>query len=235
MASLHDPRGVEEKARGVIMTVETTVIESEVTQMVEVAPVFARIETLDDANKASEYLKKVREIRKRIAEFFRPDIDAAHKLHKSLMAKMNTIDDAPAGLESAYKRLLADWQNREQARIREEQEKRDAAARRAAQAQAILEGDSKLAKGIASGAVAVASTSVVKPLAKIAGVSSKQLWRAEVVDKLALVKAIAAGQFPLDWIDLDMSSLNAVIRSTKGVITIPGVKAIQETSIAARS
>ena len=214
---------------------EQALIEPEVTAIVEQAPSYMVIENFGQTEQVSKYLKQVRECRKRISEWFAPMRENAHRAWKAIVARESELDSKPAEVEAACKRMLAAWQDKEQERIRIEQKKLDDDARKAAAAAAMADGDKKQAAAITSGKVAVVSTTVVQASPKLAGVSTRSLWQAEVTDKMALIKAVAQGKCPQEYLTLNMTALNAVARSTRGQVTIPGVQIRQVTSIAARN
>jgi len=77
---------------------------------------------------------------------------------------------------------------------------------------------------------------VVKSAApKIAGISTRETWKAEVFDKQALLKHIVEEQPALIvLVKIDQSLLNARARELKDEFDLPGVKAIKESIIATR-
>lgn len=216
------------------MTEPTQELEGVVAQLVGEAPAFMVIETVADAERVAGYLTAVRTTRKKIAEFFEPMQTSAHRAWKAICERRNQLDMKPAEFEGVCKRLLADWQDKEKKRVEEAQRKLDEEARQGAAAQARVDGDEGQAKAIESGRVAVSSTQVVKPVGNIAGVTSRDLWTAEVNDKAVLARAIISGRFPLDWLQFDMEAIEAVVRASKGQVTIPGVIARRTTSIASK-
>jgi uncharacterized protein (DUF3084 family) len=209
-------------------------IEPEVVEVVEKAPAYMVIETVDQANQVAAYLKQIRAVRTKIEEWFAPMRDSAHKAWKAIVARQNELDKRPSEIEAVCKRMLAAWQDAEAQRIEAEQKRLDDEARKAAVAAALAEGDTQQAKAIQKGTVAVVSSQVVAPAAKVAGVTARQLWQAEVTDLKALVKAVASGKASATYLLPNMTALNAVARATNGNVTIAGVTIRQVTSIAAR-
>ena len=69
---------------------------------------------------------------------------------------------------------------------------------------------------------------------KIAGISTRTTYSAEVTDLMALVKAVAAGAVPLVVLQADMKVLNAQAKALKEHLVYPGVKVVSSSSIAAR-
>ena len=70
---------------------------------------------------------------------------------------------------------------------------------------------------------------------KASGISRKFTYKAELVSKMDLIKAIAAGEVPDIYVNVDMSLLNKQAKALKEHMNIPGVKAIKESGIAVRT
>lgn len=69
---------------------------------------------------------------------------------------------------------------------------------------------------------------------KVAGVSTRYDWHGEVTDKLALVKAVAAGNAPLDLLDVNMPMLNKLAKALKSALAYAGVKAVERPTMSAK-
>ncbi len=77
---------------------------------------------------------------------------------------------------------------------------------------------------------------VVSIAPKIEGITTRITWKGEVTDKLLFVKYIAEKRNDLlELIKIDQSALNAQARSLKKELDIPGIKAVPEETIVARS
>jgi hypothetical protein len=68
---------------------------------------------------------------------------------------------------------------------------------------------------------------------RVAGVSFRENWRAEVVDKLALVKAIAARPELVNLVDPNLNALNHLARAHKNALELPGVRVWCDLTVAA--
>jgi len=69
---------------------------------------------------------------------------------------------------------------------------------------------------------------VVAPaLAKVSGVSTRTDWRAEVVDKLALIRYVAAHPEWTNLLEANEPALSGLARSQRSALAIPGVRAIE--------
>lgn len=77
---------------------------------------------------------------------------------------------------------------------------------------------------------------VVSIAPKIEGITTRITWKGKVTDKLLFVKYIAEKRNDLlELIKIDQSALNAQARSLKEELDIPGIKAVPEETIVARS
>jgi hypothetical protein len=105
-------------------------------------------------------------------------------------------------------------------------EAEDAAREAAAQAEAAAE-EAALAE--------VAPPPVVaEPTAKAAGVASRKVWKAEVVDFAALVKAAAQDPTLLAYLEVNTTALNGVAKAMKDAARIPGVRVYADETLAVR-
>lgn len=129
---------------------------------------------------------------------------------------------------------------------REQEEKRQAEERRLAAELEKQEQERKLEAAAAAEAVGMDATSVdaileapstvPAPVAaptfqRVAGMSSRDAWCAEVTDLYALVKAVAKDKKLLPLLQANMPALNAQARSLKTAMQLPGVKAVNKGSL----
>lgn len=70
-------------------------------------------------------------------------------------------------------------------------------------------------------------------LAHVAGVSFRENWRAEVIDKDAFVRAVAARPELINLVDPNPAALGHLARAHKRELDIPGVRVWCELSVAA--
>jgi len=137
-------------------------------------------------------------------------------------------EEAKARVLEEQGRLEAAEQRRMAA---EEEERRRLEAAQEAEAARLREAEAKrLAAATMPSAPVV---HVDRP--KVTGLSSRENWSAEVTDKMALVKAIAAGEAPLDLVQINTSVLNRLAKALKSALNYPGVRAVCDRSYASRS
>jgi len=161
--------------------------------------------------------------KKRVMDFFREPLDFLARAEKELKRGMITYQDRQEQI-----RLQAEAKAREQAR--KEREKLEAQAARLAE-----KGKAEAAQARLEAAEHIPSPVVNIPKPEVKGVSTREIWSAEVTDKRALVKAVADGIVPDVVLSVDMKILNAQARALKSALNYPGVKAVMEKSLSARS
>jgi colicin import membrane protein len=70
--------------------------------------------------------------------------------------------------------------------------------------------------------------------AKVAGVSSRKTWKAEVTDPVAFVKYVAEHPEHVNLLQVNMTQLNALARAMQENLKIPGVRVFQDRTHAVR-
>jgi membrane protein involved in colicin uptake len=169
--------------------------------------------------------------------------EAAEKIEREAAEKRALEERARKEAEAAERKAAA----AKTAKAREEAEAKAAVARAAEQkaaaaaetltnkAEARMEKAEAKAEMLEQQAEAIQAPVVATVKAEAAGISQRVTWRAEVVDLMILVKAVAAGQAPLSLITVDQTVLRSIVQSRKAETDIPGVRAWADTSIVARS
>lgn len=210
------------------------------------------VETDEDYGSAGELLLGIKALRQEIAEFFEPLVRKAHEAHKALTMARAEKEQPLANAErvikgklDAYareqKRLADERAAQERARLeQEERARRDAEAERLeAEAAAYAVADPIVAAELVDAAQAVRSepiaipTPAAKPLPKVAGLSHRENWDADVVDLLALVQHVAAHPEHLPLVQANEASLRAMAKSLKSAMSIPGVRAVNKGGMSA--
>lgn len=192
--------------------------------------------------RGGELLVAIKGLRKEIDNCFSPIIEKAFAAHKEAVAQRRKVEAPLVEAEAILKPAMAAWDT-EQERIRREEQRRleDAARKRAEDeqlamaAQAERAGDKESAQAIIDAPVEVAPVIVPTAAPKLSGVSYRENWSAQVVDIMALIKAVAAGQQPASLLTVNLPALNQMARALKDSLNIPGVKAVCEKVVAAGS
>jgi colicin import membrane protein len=203
---------------------------------------YAGITTADQCEAAGEDLKSIKARQKKLE-------DARTSICKPLLNAQRAVNDLFRGpqetlaqAERIIKRGILSYQETEERKrreaeataaeaLRKEREKLQLQAARAAAA-----GRFEKAEALRDTAAAVPERMQIAPSApRMSGLASKSTWRAELTDKLALVKYVADHPEWLHLVDVNTTALNGLARSQKSALAIPGVKAVEEKQLAARA
>lgn len=181
---------------------------------------------------ASALLREVKAVQKAAAEAQKALTQPLEHEKKGIIAFFreritSKLDD----YERSLKRMIVGYQQeqerirREQQRIAEEQarKERERLAKRAAAAEA--KGQAEKAEQLQEQAQTVVAP-VAPPPPKVSGISSREVWRFEVVDPEAI---------PRTYLVPDDKKIGQVVRALKGDAEIPGVRVYCERSLAAQA
>lgn len=160
--------------------------------------------------------------RKAVMDLFRGPAEALASAEITLNKAITTYTS-----EQERLRLEAEVKLRRQAEA-EEKRKREALeerARKAAEAGKAEKAEELLQK---AAEVQVVAPTLAPTIQKVAGLSFRENWFAEVVDFMALVKAVAEGKAPMNFIMPNSTVLNSQARATKDSMIVPGVKFFME-------
>ena len=199
------------------------------------------ITTPEQFVESGERLKGLKALSKKIDDTFDPHIKRAFDAHRSLVAEKRVHQNPLQTAEALIKRQILSYQQEQERERRELEAKAQEAARKerekleARAAKAAEKGQAEKAEALQTTAAAVVMPIIANTTPKIAGISTRTSYRAEVVDKMELVKAVAAGTVPLAALDVNTAYLNGQARLNKESLAYPGVKVVQETGIASRS
>lgn len=222
------------------LVAETKAIAADAQTTLATAQAF-KITSPQSYLEAGEMLKAIKALSRKIDETFDPHIKRAFEAHRALVADKKVHQTPLQTAEALLKRGLLAYDQEEERRRRELEAKAQEEARkeqeRLAKKAATLEARGKVEQ---AAAVAAAAASVVAPIIppstpKIAGLSTRTTFRAEVVDKMELIKAVAAGAVPPNALEVNQPFLNNQARAMKETLAYPGVKVVPETGLASRS
>lgn len=228
---------------------DVAAIKAEYSPLVARANDFA-VATVEDHEAGQVYLGQLRAAEKAICDKLDPIVKAAHSAHKMLTTLKNEAI-APLTLARGVIGRKLDAYEAEQRRIAEEKQRAaEAEARRLAEEKALQDaimaeeaaqaaaeaGDDEAAEQMQAEAAAILDEPVLAPVvhiapevAKVNGVSSRQNWKAEVVDEMALIRHVAAHPEWAHLLSPNMVALNGLARSQRDALRIPGVRAVAET------
>lgn len=220
--------------------IETKEITEQSSQALTVAKGF-RITSTDDYLKSADMLKGIKALLKQIDDTFDPHIKRAFEAHRGLVGEKKLHQQKPLEAEGIIKRAvlsyqLAEEQKRREAEARAQEEARKEREKLEAQAaKAAAKGKEEKAAALVAAASAVTVPVIPTTTPRVAGISTRVTYKAVVVDKMELVKAVAAGTVPLNALDANMAFLNNQARVMKETLSYPGVKSEQEVGLASRS
>ena len=161
-----------------------------------------------------------------IEDFFKP-IKQAIDATKRVVLDRERLVATPVDQEEKRIGVLLVSYDDEQERQRQLAEKRAQEEPQLAEAQHYeAMGDAKAVDATLNGQGLV-QVAVPSSVPKVAGISYRETWSADVTDLKALVQAVAAGKAPLDYLQANTVAINQAARSLKTELNlIPGLKAV---------
>ena len=214
------------------------------------APILERaravvVTTFDEHQAALRYLVDVMAAERKVKAIFAPLIEAATEAkRKAELARAEAVGLRDRAMESvtaareAISKTCAAFEAEEKRIAKLNQERIDAEAKAKQDEDRILEAamadTPEEAAAILEDPVAPPVTPTVKPdVAKVAGVSSRETWSAEIYDKPAFLEWAAKPENNV-YADPNGPMLNSRARAEKEQLRIPGVRAVSKISHAAR-
>lgn len=159
--------------------------------------------------------------KKTVMDMYRPATDSLTYAEKTLKGKLMAYDEEQQAI-----------QRQRQAEAEAEAERQRLLLAEQAQ-QAEQSGNQAMADALLETACIVVAPVVIKDVPKVSGVSTRITWKAEVTDKLALVKYIAEHPEYIDMMDANASVLNKFAGAMKQNAKIGGVRFFEDKTMAA--
>lgn len=186
-------------------------------------------------------LKAIKLLRSKVDQTFDPIIQKAHAAHKEAVGQKKSHELPLIEAEGILKRAMLTFQDEQSRKAREEQARLEERARkerekleaRAAAAEAA--GKVEKAAELQTRAETVATPIVTIETPKVAGIATRETYKAVVFDKMALIRAVAAGEVPDAVLNYDQAVLNAQARALKGALSYPGIRVETVQSISSRA
>jgi len=195
------------------------------------------VQIIDTASRiqVEEFVQRVAEAEKRWDDLTGP---AKKKAYESYQEALRLHDDPIkelSGARKVAKQKCIKWDTEQERIRREEERKLQEEARRQAEEEALAMAQQAADSGDVDLAEAILEAPVPVPPVRIAPTSpppsrltsGRSMWKAEVVDIMALVKAVAAGTQPITLIMANEPALNGLARSLKSGMNVPGVRAVE--------
>jgi len=228
----------------------TATIQQYETQSVKLIDEANAILIFDDATRelATEFTNNTRKAVKAIEAELRPDIDAAHTLHKNLLSRLQKLT-APFKTAQGIvdKEIKREWLERD--RIRQEEERKVAEKvereRREQEAELAREAEALIDDGDMEGAEALLDMQiVVEPVLPVpamqrtirseAGSATvRKDIRVELVDKLLVIKKIADGELPGHLVDVNLGEAKRYAKAC-GLMVMPGFRITDDAVVSGR-
>ena len=181
-------------------------------------------------DKRESLVRPLNTVVREINALFKPPRDRIDEIVQIGKTKMNRFAQAQVAIADEKARQEREAAARER---REAQELADALRKKAGQEAAVVadvvveEAQKKVEKAAAPAKVAVTR-------GRESSVIITKTWRAEVVDILDLVKAVADGKLPTHVLEPNMTALNDMARELKDEGTVNGVRIFQDVSTSVR-
>jgi hypothetical protein len=182
---------------------------------------------------ACEKGRAIAALDKKIEEFFKRMKDPAYAAWKAVCNEENNARGPLQTAKTHYSGIIGSYlqekereRQQEQLRLEAEARKKEEDARVAEAAALELEGKQEEAEEVLNTKPAFIPTPVApKMVQKVAGVSGRTNWSAEVTDFKALVDAVSQGKAPILALQPNETFLNDQARSMKSLLSYPGVVA----------
>lgn len=218
---------------------ETTQIEEHAGTLTARSAVMLVVDALS-YEAAAEFLLDIKTYRKQLGETFDPIVRKAHAAHKEALAQKQKHEQPAIHAEKIVMSRMLEWRQAEKARADAEAREAEVEARRRAEEEQLAAaeaaekaGDKAAAEAIVSEAPVVAPVLARPAVPKVAGISVRDNWSAEVTNFADLVRAVADGKVPTGVLLPNMPTLNSLARSMKGELRFPGVRAVCAQGMAA--
>ena len=181
----------------------------------------------DDATyrQAGGFLLRIKVVRQELNATFDPVIAKAYATHKEAIAQKQRHEEPLALAESVIKGRLAEYHAQQEQIKAEEQHQAQEAATLQEALDAEARGDTLAAEQALNGQGVVAVLAI-PPTPAVEGISFRETWGYEITDE---------GQIPREYLCVDHTKLRRVVQALKADTKIPGVRAIQQQTVAVRT
>jgi len=227
---------------GIDQAVEAAVSSTEIIlRDVEAAAVLT-IASNEDYQQAALMLREIKSRAKDLEDERKRILRPLDESRARIMALFRPGQDNLARAEAILKAGILGWSQEQERRRREaealaaELARKEAEKLQARADKALAAGHIEKAAAL-EGAAGNVTPAVVASSPKAHGTSTREVWKAEVVDKVAFIQAVAAGTFAgLDAqaLDVNMVFLNGAARLMKDGLNWPGVEAVKEEVVVAQ-
>lgn len=188
---------------------------------------------------AAQYLRENKAEQKRLDDQRRNMVDPLNGVVKQINALFKPVTETLAEAERIVKGAVSTYQIAEQRRIAAENAAREELARkererleqRALKAQE--QGKAEKAEALMTQAATTVAVVAEAP-AKVAGISTRMAWVAEVIDVREVCRQIADGHLPPTIVDFKPVELNRIATSYQNTREFSGLRISQKPVVASR-
>jgi len=193
---------------------------------------------------AADFLKQLKDAQKKVTDFFSPIKKKAHDAWKSITAKESEVLTPLKDAENTVKGKMLTYQRQEEEKRQAEQRRLQAEADERARkdrerllkhAESLKTPEKQEEYRQAAEEVQAPVVTVQSEAPRVAGISTRKTWKAEVINKKAFVEAALKDDNLLAFLEIDMSKMNKLAAATKGQISYPGIKFFEEQTLASRA
>ena len=218
----------------------SAVVEAETAPVVHAARALT-VATVEQHAAGLDVLKRIAGSERKVKEFFREPKEAAHRAHRSICDRESSLLKPLAEARLIVGGKLGTFEAEQRRRAAEEQRRLQEEARKREEERALQDAIAAEADGATEEAEAILEKPVIAPvihvapqIAKAEGVSARKTYRAEIVDKAALVAYVAAHPEWIGLLEANLPALNGLARSQRTALAIPGVRVVEEQGYAVR-
>lgn len=191
------------------------------------------LEVVDDTTFkiAGEYAKAIKDLKKKVMEYFKPMKEKAHKAWKEICDKekeqLDKLEPVEKHLAGQIIKYQAEQERKKREKeeelkrvlMKEEEEKKLAVALRLEQ-----EGKKKEAERVLATEVVVPDVKI-ESVPKISGLSSREEWNFEIVDETLI---------PREFLMPDEKKIRAYVRAMRANANIPGIRVFKSEILVRR-
>jgi len=193
------------------------------------------VNSQNDYKLAIDGIRRIREIKNRWVSFWEPLRKKTYEAYKETLQKEQEGVKVCEIAEKTAKQKADAWRVIEERKAEEERRRLQAIAdERARKERERLEKEAeKLKTPELKEERLEQAQSIQAPIIQarnivIEGTQVKELWKAELIDFDALVKAATPGSIAYTFIKFDEKTANQFARNTKGKVAVPGIRFVKE-------
>lgn len=194
-----------------------------------------KVSNQDEHGVALEVLKSIATAERRVKDLFSEPKAAAHKAHKAITEAEKKLLDPLQEARGIVSRKANSYEIEEQRKADEERQRLELEAKKQEEDRKLAEaasveasGDKEAAEQIIEEPIEIPVIHVAPKVAEVKGISSRETFRAEVVDFLALVTYVAANPNKIALLQPNQVAINQLAKSMREGFELPGCRLIKD-------